>query len=591
MRPRHGSAGRSPDWSKLPAEFAYIIAAAERYGRLALPDGSPRRELRKRQLRDLRAIARQIGEKNHDLLLQSWCIERSIAEDLREERLVGGLLDLLQAYDFDVSDAGPKQEPEWTLSMWDRLHYRLLDRTLPEHTRKVLPEEQAFEVASNALGRVPEKELGAIAMHVLCVFRSARPLDWMETHAPPVVAPGDWGFLAALPEFSWQRAESWLARGRPLSLIALDALRNLAGESESPIVREAKPTLLSAPALSVAEDVLRAFAAKDSVPRVERAVAYILENWSFIAGQQPSVRGHAPPRPLDWSRIPAEFHYLIEPAERYGPMFTDKAIRGLERKAIAGLEQVGKQIGWHNHDLALRSWIHHIVLPDENADKPPENETEEARLIDGLLILLFRLGIETSDYGPRQEPDWTLHAWETFHPSVLRDLVEHTREVFSDEEAFRIITNRLTRLPRQDVEVRAYELLQPLQTSLTLGWIEARSSQIDRSSASLLGRLAAVSELSWPRVEVWLARGRPLSVIALSALSSLAGAPGSDSLERFGARLLEPPSFAIAEATLKAYAASDPTPRVSEAVSTILERWPHVMGGPRSKRGQRKDLG
>lgn len=292
-----------PDWTKLPDEFHYLVEATERYGSLTALWQPPRRRLKKREKEELREVALKIGWHNHDLQLQSWLVQHSIMRDSREVELVEGLLILLEYLGFDVSDYGPKQEPQWTLHLWETLHYNVL-KGYADELRDVLSDSQAFEVAVATLGRVPTKDLGDAALWMLKPFRSSRALDWIESHAtaikvdeaeaislrergfemdyPEAFSLSDWSILAAVSEFSWPRAESWLSRGRPLSLVALITLIELDGDSDSPIVQEADPALLDPVPIDSATRILRDYAAEDRAPWVERAVERILSRWPDI---------------------------------------------------------------------------------------------------------------------------------------------------------------------------------------------------------------------------------------------------------------------------------------------------------------------
>lgn len=55
-------------------------------------------------------------------------------------------------------------------------------------------------------------------------FQSAEVLDWIEQYRPEKQISQHWGQLAAVSNFSWMTMLKWLSAGRPLSLIALDAL-------------------------------------------------------------------------------------------------------------------------------------------------------------------------------------------------------------------------------------------------------------------------------------------------------------------------------------------------------------------------------
>lgn len=288
-RVERGQEPTPDDWTKLPAEFTYLKGAVVRYGQLMALGQPLCRRLKSSEREELREIALKIGWHNHDLPLQSWVVEHSIAGDTHEVELVEGLLVLLEHLGFDVSDYGPKQEPQWTLHLWDTLHYRALQAQV-EALREILPDVQAFEVAIKALDRVPPEDRGEIAFWFLHPFQTSRTLDWIESHPPMFMADEPevfspwsyWGYLTAVSEFSWSRAEFWLDRGRPLSLIALDALANMDGTSESPIVQEANPKLLDPVSLDLAAPILTDYATRDGVPRVEDTVALIQTRWLSI---------------------------------------------------------------------------------------------------------------------------------------------------------------------------------------------------------------------------------------------------------------------------------------------------------------------
>lgn len=281
---------RRPDWTKLPAEFAYLTGAAERYGHLMALGRPLHRRLKASEREKLREVALQIGWHNHDLPIQSWLIQHSIAGDMQEVELIEGLLVLLEHLGLDVSDYGPKQEPQWTLHLWETLDPSVLGLHV-EELREVLPDEQAFEVAVRAVDRIPPENLHLLGYNpywILRQFRSSRTLDWIESHASAIEEDEHeafspmwyWGALAAISEFSWPRAKSWLDRGRPLSLVALAALLNMSGESGSPFVQEANPKLLDPQPFDSAIRILNDYAIKDNSPLIKRVVDSILDKWS-----------------------------------------------------------------------------------------------------------------------------------------------------------------------------------------------------------------------------------------------------------------------------------------------------------------------
>jgi hypothetical protein len=621
--------------------LAYIAEPAERYGPIAAGWATPRRRVTASEREELRELAVKISSSNHDLPLQSWLVEQSIARMARtqagqtwEDELVEGLLALLEHLGFDISDAGPKQEPQWTLQLWKTLHPRVLSGYV-DRLRELFADAQAFPIALGTLDRDPPDGLAMTAFFMLHPFYTSRALDWIESHvdALKVRAHGeesdhnlDLGFLgdlAAVSEFSWPRAETWLGRGRPLSLVALDALLNLDGTSDSPVVQAAAPKLLDPAPRELAARILRDYAIKDRDPWVETACKTILKRWPAIVGQRwgrrrerrvssgdsasrqaatrvnveqasPSDRGGEAladePRQVvrheaDWSKLPPEFAYIAEAAEEYGPLWTGwprprRRVTASERKV---LRELAAKIAWSNHELPLRSWlIEHLIARDAWG----------VELIEGLLGLLEHLGFDVSDSGPKQEPQWTLQLWETLHPLVLVDHVDRLREVVPDAQAYSIAISALDRDPPDGLALVGLCMLGPFRTSRSLDWIESHLNPVRLKShgdqfdynleLGLLGALAAVSQFSWPRAETWLGRRRPLSLVALSALMTLDGTDPTPVVQAADPKLLDPAPRKVAARVLGDYTTKDRAAWVESSCKTILKRWSAIVGQRRA---------
>jgi hypothetical protein len=142
-----------------------------------------------------------------------------------------------------------------------------------------LPETEGLELAFQAMEKVPANELADKAL-ALGDFHSSKVLDWMESHVP-TPCKDSWGRTAAVSKFSWPRAGSWLDRGRPLSLVALDAL-NACWHYDSPYLQQVRPKLLSPAPVSIMTESLERYAVLDPVPRVQRAVEAIIGHWPEI---------------------------------------------------------------------------------------------------------------------------------------------------------------------------------------------------------------------------------------------------------------------------------------------------------------------
>lgn len=133
-----------------------------------------------------------------------------------------------------------------------------------------LPFDEGFGIVTSQLERGDERYLrGNIT--ALLFFQHGRTLDWIETVQDRVVhVTSDWGHLVACSRFTWIRARRWLEMGRPLSLMALDALYFCVSENErntqSLITRRINPTLSDAPAAEVMAELQVNHGANDPAP-------------------------------------------------------------------------------------------------------------------------------------------------------------------------------------------------------------------------------------------------------------------------------------------------------------------------------------
>jgi hypothetical protein len=117
----------------------------------------------------------------------------------------------------------------------------------------------------------------------LAWFRSERVLDWIEAfiHEP---LTEDWGRLAAVSNLDWSRVKSWLGKGRPLSLVALDAL-NACWHYNTVLLKRCRPKLAGGWAESEFVSVLEEYVSRDPVPRVQKAAGAAISHMHDIAGR------------------------------------------------------------------------------------------------------------------------------------------------------------------------------------------------------------------------------------------------------------------------------------------------------------------
>jgi hypothetical protein len=154
------------------------------------------------------------------------------------------------------------------LDNWERFASTHVFPGLAFAASKCLPLEEGHAKVTEVLSRMDSKERN-IDKGLLAFFESQLNLDWLEenAHSPVILS---WGSLAASSRFDWERARKWLASGRPLSLVALDALSLCAR-------KERGTPLLNPPTRTEFVSTLEDYLSRDSVPRVRRVVSNLLE--------------------------------------------------------------------------------------------------------------------------------------------------------------------------------------------------------------------------------------------------------------------------------------------------------------------------
>jgi hypothetical protein len=136
-----------------------------------------------------------------------------------------------------------------------------------------LPIGEGLDRVEAALAQLKSQEKRD-RMYALGYFRSPRVLDWIERNIFEPTTES-WGYLAAASEIDWPRVERWLGQGRPLSLVAIDALLAIA-EPRSPMLKGFAPILHARPERSVFQVALTNYRERDSVPRVQHRVGAVL---------------------------------------------------------------------------------------------------------------------------------------------------------------------------------------------------------------------------------------------------------------------------------------------------------------------------
>jgi hypothetical protein len=142
--------------------------------------------------------------------------------------------------------------------------------------------DQAFLIITSEIDQSDDLYLNEY-IAPLNYLRHSKTHDWIEGCASRITnVSSNWGHLAASSYFTWDRADKWLTKGRPLSLIALDALIfcTTRGErlNQSLWMRENRPTLIDNPKLDVVAKRLHEYLNIDKVPRTRVAIEKIINN-------------------------------------------------------------------------------------------------------------------------------------------------------------------------------------------------------------------------------------------------------------------------------------------------------------------------
>jgi hypothetical protein len=164
---------------------------------------------------------------------------------------------------------------DWVRAQRDRALAVGLLSAWCEAAAQCLPAAEGLDLAIDALARVDAPTFRD-AKNGLLWFRSRRVLDWIEAHAPVSNVTEDWGRLAALSDLDLMRVKRWIATGRPLSLVALDALTEFVPRpGQAPIMRQLEPALSGVGDRKEIELVLDMARAADPTPRTMRVADFV----------------------------------------------------------------------------------------------------------------------------------------------------------------------------------------------------------------------------------------------------------------------------------------------------------------------------
>ena len=151
-----------------------------------------------------------------------------------------------------------------------------------EDLAKSVDKDEAFKIISKEVDSCEDKYLNEY-ITALNFVRNDKVLDWIENNIHRTTNIGiNWGHLAASSCLSWDRASKWLASGRPLSLVALDAIMFCTTVDErlnqSLWMRQIQPKLIDNPRPEIVAVKLQEHLQTDNTHRTKTAINKIIEN-------------------------------------------------------------------------------------------------------------------------------------------------------------------------------------------------------------------------------------------------------------------------------------------------------------------------
>lgn len=162
-----------------------------------------------------------------------------------------------------------------------RAQYHAKHRTIyawSEAAAACLPRQEGLTKAISELELLAPNQMYA-ALLALGKFRSPDVLVWIEQRVPSKNVGDRWGMLASQSRLTWEVASLWLARGRPLSLVALDAISAFVPRTPSDTAVEARrPRFADNPSVDEMRAALERYLAMDDTPKAHRLCGYIIKN-------------------------------------------------------------------------------------------------------------------------------------------------------------------------------------------------------------------------------------------------------------------------------------------------------------------------
>jgi MoaA/NifB/PqqE/SkfB family radical SAM enzyme len=167
----------------------------------------------------------------------------------------------------------------WARALWAHLREKRPE-WCPFAVRalQALSPDEAFEAVAAWCNEPSDANERAQRLVATFTLRNARLIDlyeeWWNAQKNPPPVTDTWTRAVAMSGLSWSTARRWIERGRPLSLLAVEALSTYSVFGV--------PEEFGTPDLGEVERVLRARVKKDPTPRMKKAVESILSPESLL---------------------------------------------------------------------------------------------------------------------------------------------------------------------------------------------------------------------------------------------------------------------------------------------------------------------
>jgi hypothetical protein len=238
------------------------------------------------------AVVRQDCERLLDYSLTRWHLDPEVVAAWAEHdrravlptlagRFAGTAKDEIRARVLSICASAVREiGADFVRRAWEEYPGAVALIPLAEASAACLPHDEGFARVTTALAGFDGHEKRD-RMFALSYFRSPDALAWIEQNVfEPIMET--WGYLAAASHLDWLLVESWLAGGRPLSLVAIDALLAIL-RPRTPFLRQIEPTLAARPTLSRLREVMLQYRDRDPVPRVQQRIDVLLADAGQLA--------------------------------------------------------------------------------------------------------------------------------------------------------------------------------------------------------------------------------------------------------------------------------------------------------------------